>query len=65
MATRALLALLLVAAAHGGAGLARRDGGARRLHGAVTPRPGLAQPDYSIYMKACVRLRAPARCFSR
>jgi hypothetical protein len=55
MAARALLALVLIAAAQGGAGLARRDGGARSLHGAVTPRPGLAQPDYSIYMKACVR----------
>ena len=65
MAARALLALLLAAAAHGGAGLARRDGGARSLQGAVTPRPGLAQPDYSIYMKACVLLRARASRFSR
>ena len=58
MAQRSLLALLLLAAAHGGAALARREDGARRLQGAVTPRPGLAQPDYSIYMKACVRRAA-------
>jgi hypothetical protein len=49
----ALLALLLALACSRAGALARRGAG-RSLAAARAVQPGMAQPDYSYYLKACV-----------
>jgi hypothetical protein len=48
-----LLALALLCCTRGTHALARRSPAARSLSVVSTGRPGLAQPDYSYYLKAC------------